>query len=128
MITPCDAKSWNRLFQPLSCLLYHVSLKDPTSLYSLASRLVFLALHCLRKRFAPVHKKSTNMVCNSAGAQTGKHLLPSAKLTLAGLGLGLLQYMYASQIIHCQQILSGVGVTVMHCRANAPRSNPTCHL
>ena len=28
--------------------------------------------------------------------------------------------------IHCQQILSGVVVKVMHCRADAPRWNPTC--
>ena len=26
---------------------------------------------------------------------------------------------------HCQEILGGVGVKVMHCRADAPRSNPT---
>ena len=38
-----------------------------------------------------------------------------------GLGLGLLLYKIKSN----QQILGGVGVKVMHCRADAPRSNPT---
>ena len=33
--------------------------------------------------------------------------------------------MYSNQTIHCQQILGGVGVKVMHCRAAASRSNPT---
>ena len=38
--------------------------------------------------------------------------------------LGLV-FIYSNQTIHCQEILGGVGVKVMHCRADAPRSNPT---
>ena len=33
--------------------------------------------------------------------------------------------MHSNQTIHCQQMLGGVGVEVMHCRADAPRLNPT---
>ena len=32
---------------------------------------------------------------------------------------------YSNQTIHCQQILCGVGFKVVHCRVDAPRSNPT---
>ena len=65
MFAPCKAKSYKRLFLPLFHLLHCLSLCHPISFYSLAIPFVFIAPHCLRKRFATVHDKSATQMRRS---------------------------------------------------------------
>ena len=63
MLATCEGKSYTAgLFLLLLRLIYCLSACDPISLYRLEIRLVFVSLHCLRKRFATVHDKSATQI------------------------------------------------------------------
>ena len=62
-LTTCEGKPYTTgLLLPLLRLIYYLGACDPISLYRLEIRLVFLSLHCLRKRFATVHDKSATQL------------------------------------------------------------------